>query len=160
MKKLLITLLLAVGLCWVGAAFAATDDGEVTLEVPAITTITITGAPTLTVVAGDAGTDPAEVDDATSTISFSCNQLAYEINAVSDIAFPAGSSFSIAIGTLSGDWTTEGKTAIDAVTAVNLATGGRGAYDAITLTYYFDAAISTPSMSQTLYTITYTLEAA
>ena len=80
-----------------------TANQTVTFEVSAINEFAVTGAPTLTIIAATAGSEPTAVTDATSTYSVTTNSASNKkITAAINPAMPTGVTLSVNLTSTNG----------------------------------------------------------
>lgn len=154
MKRLVILTL--VGVFVYGAAIAAnTDSHAVSFQILAINELDITGSPTLVITTATPGGEPASVSDNTSRLSFTTNQASRRITAALDSDMPADTTLEVNVSGLTGTWSSTGLQTLSS-TAVNVATGNRGAQNNRTVTYTFSATSAAGELTGSR-TVTYTL---
>jgi hypothetical protein len=123
MKKLTTLLAVAGLICATsGIALAAnTATQSVAYEVSAINELSVSGVPTLTVNAANAGSAPTEVSDATSTYAITTNETSRKITGAIDTAMPAGVTLTANLAAPTGGASAGALALSD--TAVDLVTG-------------------------------------
>jgi hypothetical protein len=151
-----ITLLLIFSLVLLtGGALAATSANHtVTVVIPTINELTLSGGNiTLTFAVPAAGADPADVTDTTCGLSWSTNQASQKITAASSIATPNAALVvvaSSASGGTAASAVTLGTTAADFVTGI---TTGNGSCSVD----YTASATSDDTAGSEVHTVTYTI---
>ena len=154
MRKFAILLVLAVLLAGT-SALAQSDNHTVTVTIPAINEVAITGGNlTLTFTAPTPGSDPDDVSDATTCdLDWSTNQASQKITVVSNIASPVA-TLTVTAGNVTGGTSagavTLNTTAGDFVTGVSTGTGG------CDLQYNASCSASDAAGSE-VHTVTYTI---
>ena len=155
-NEILVVFILALA---ASSAWAATTDNHtVTVTIPAIDEVAITGGNlTLTFVVPAAGSDPADVSDvATCDLAWSTNTASQKITVATNIASPVATlkvtAGSVTGGT-SGGQITLSTTAVDFVTGVALGSGGCDLE-------YVASATSADAAGSEVHTVTFTLTAS
>ena len=155
MRRLSILIAVLVVACGSLPAFAASSDNHtVTVVIPTINELAITGGNiTMTFVVPAAGNDPTNVTDSTCSLDWSNNAASQKITVASNIASPVATlmvtASSVTGGTTGGQITLD-DTAQDFVTAVTAANGG------CTLDYEA-SALSSDTAGSEVHTVTYTI---
>ena len=156
MKRFCVAMLI-LGMVVSTIAFAAsTDNHTVTVTVPTVNELAITGGNlTLTFAAPTGGGDFANVtDNATCDLEWSTNTASQKITVASNIAAPEAALYvtsgSVTGGTSAGE-VTLGTTAADFVTGVSV---GSGSCD---LQYRAAATLAGSATGSEVHTVTYTI---
>ena len=157
MQKFVIILVLAL-LALSTTAMAQTDNHTVTVTIPAINEVAITGGDfELIFVVPAPGDDPADVSDGTTCdLDWSTNTASQKITVVSNIASPVA-TLTVTAGAVSGGTTTGAvtlnTTAGDFVTGVSLGTGGCDLE-------YSASCVASDAAGSEVHTVTYTITAS
>ena len=77
------------------------DSHEVSFEVQAINSISVTGSPSLTIIAANAGSAPTSVTD-NATYSITTNEVGQKVVASIDSDMPSGVTLSVLLGAPAG----------------------------------------------------------
>ena len=107
----------------VGVFASESTTQTVTYSVNSINEISVTGAPSLTIVAPAAGSPLADAVDSTSTYAITTNGSGLKITGSLDAAMPTGLTLKInltapSVGASAGDVTFTAATAVDLVTGI------------------------------------------
>ena len=154
MKKFGILLVLAL-VALSTTAMAQSDNHTVTVTIPSINDVAITGGNlTLTFVAPTPGDDPADVSDGTTCdLDWSTNTASQKITVVSNIASPVA-TLTVTAGTVTGGTSggaiTLNTTAGDFVTGVSTGTGGCDLE-------YSASCLASDAAGSEVHTVTYTI---
>ena len=138
-----------------GAFGASTDNHTVTVTIPTINELAISGGNlTLTFIVPTAGSDPSDVSDATTCdLAWSTNEASQKITVASNIASPVASLKVTATGVTGGTaaaQVTLTTTTTDFVTGIALGTGG------CDLSYTASCTAGQTAGSE-VHTVTYTI---
>jgi hypothetical protein len=135
---------------------AQTATQTVTFQVDAINEIAFAGAPSLTISAATAGSQPTSATSNVATWAVTTNQSGAKITASINAAMPAGLTLQANLaapgGATSAGLTTLGVVAADVVTGISqLAAGALG------VTYQLDATAAAGVVASQSRTVTYTI---
>lgn len=158
-SKRLLTLLAAAALAMgVGSAFAGSVTQNVTVNVSTISNVTVSGNVNLTVFYAPAGSQPQNISDATTTISWSTNEATQKITAGLDATDGGGHSTGLTVqATSPGAGTAAAPVDLNSGTAGTLISGVGNTASSATLTYTASAGITVPSNTTDSYVIVYTI---
>ena len=157
MQKFVVILVLAL-LVMSTTAMAQSDNHTVTVTIPSINVVEVTGGNlTLTFVVPSPGDDPADVSDGTTCdLEWSTNTASQKITVVSNIASPVA-TLTVTAGSVSGGTSggaiTLNTTAGDFVTAVSTGTGNCDLQ-------YSASCVAGDAAGSEVHTVTYTITAS